>query len=119
MPQENILHHSALVGAIENERRRSKRLFLQVPLFVRGLDSRGEQFLELGKTLNIGAMGALVACPLAPRIGDTVTLTVPSPSITSSALVPAQMSPVQAMTLRQQAVGDVYVIAFEFLRPIG
>jgi len=119
MPQENILHDRLASQGLESERRRSKRIYLQAPMFVRGVDGRGEPFLELAKTLDISAMGALVACPRAPKIGEMVTLTVPAPSITSSALVPAAMPPIQAKAMRQQEVGDVYLTGFEFVKSIG
>jgi hypothetical protein len=121
MPRENILHDDSVTVTAEGERRRSKRLYLQVPMFVRGRDAHGEQFLELAKTLDISAIGALVACPRAPKMDDIVTLTVPAPSITStsSALVPTGMPPIQARVRRRQDVGDVFLIGFEFLKPIG
>lgn len=118
MSRENILHDQLVTCTVDSERRRSKRLYLQIPLFVRGRDLHGEPFLELAKTLDISATGALVACPCAPKIEDLVTLTVPAPSITSSALIPTGMPPIQARVRRQQEVGDVFLIGFEFLKPI-
>ena len=105
--------------ALYEERRRFQRLQLQVPLFVRGKDAQGEQFLELAKTLNISGLGALITCPRALSSSDFVTLTVPAPSITSSALVPAGMAPIQARVRRQQEAGDVHLIGVEFLKPIA
>jgi hypothetical protein len=119
MPQENILQDGLVRNALDGDRRRSKRIYLQVPLFVRGREAHGEQFLELAKTLDISEIGALVACPRAPKIGDILTLTVPAPSIASSALVPTEMPPIQARVRRQQEVGDVHLIGVEFLKPIG
>ncbi len=48
---------------------------LQVPLFIRGLDIQGQQFMELAKALNISSLGALITCPRAPPVS-----TVWSPS---------------------------------------
>jgi hypothetical protein len=118
MPRENILHDRLHTGTVEGERRRSKRIYLQVPMFVRGRDAHGEPFLELAKTLDISATGALVACPRAPKMDDMVTLTVPAPSVSSSALIPTGMPPIQAKVKRQREVGDVFLIGFEFLKPI-
>lgn len=101
------------------ERRRSQRLRLQIPLFIRGLDAQREQFMELAKTLDVSALGAFITCPRALVLNDIVTLTIPAPSITSSALVPAGMPPIQARVKRQQEAGDVYLIGVEFLKPIG
>jgi len=101
------------------ERRRFPRIHLQVPLFVRGKDAHGEQFLELAKALDISALGALITCPKALALGDFVTLTVPAPSITSSALVPAGMPPIQARVRRQQEAGDIYLVGVEFIKPLA
>jgi hypothetical protein len=102
-----------------DERRRFQRIRLQVPLFVRGRDARGEQFLELAKTLDISALGAFITCPRGLPINEVITLTIPAPSITSSALVPSGMPPVQARVKRQQEAGDVHLVGVEFLKPIG
>ena len=104
---------------LDDERRHSQRIFLQVPLFIRGRDSQGEQFLELAKTLDISALGAFITCPRLLAVGDVITLTIPAPSITSTALVPAGMPPVQAKVKRHQEAGDIHLIGVEFLKPIG
>ena len=103
------------VGA---ERRRFQRLTLQVPLFIRGRDARGDQFVELAKTLNISGLGAFITSPRPLSVGGYVTLTIPAPSITSSGLVPTDMPPMQARVKRQQEAGDVYLVGVEFLKPI-
>ena len=40
------------------ERRRSQRIHVQIPMFVRGTDAAGLEFLDLTKTLDISATGA-------------------------------------------------------------
>jgi PilZ domain len=117
--RESIAHQRAGLGPAYEERRRYQRINLQVPLFVRGKDAYGEQFLELAKTLDISAMGAFLTCPRPLTINEVVTLTIPAPSITSSALVPAGMPPIQARVRRQQEAGDVHLVGVEFLKPIG
>ncbi|MGH9686389.1 MAG: PilZ domain-containing protein [Candidatus Acidiferrales bacterium] len=107
------------LSSLYEERRRSQRLRLQIPLFVRGRDAHREQFMELAKTLDISALGAFITCPRPLRPNDVVTLTIPAPSITSSALVPAGMPPIQARVKRQHEAGDVYLIGVEFLKPVG
>ena len=116
--RENALHERIGMSPVYDERRRFQRIRLQVPLFVRGRDARGEQFLELGKTLDISALGAFITCPRSLAINEIITLTIPAPSITSSALVPAGMPPIQARVKRQQAAGDVHLIGVEFLKPV-
>ena len=117
--RENVLQRKTTIVPIYQEQRRSQRIHLQIPLFVRGKDFQGEQFLELAKTLDISALGAFITCPRSLSVGEIVTLTIPAPSITSSALVPAGMPPIQARVKRQQEAGDVHLIGVEFLKPIG
>jgi len=117
--RENVLQRKSSIVQVYEERRRSQRIHLQIPLFVRGRDFQGEQFLELAKTLDISALGAFLTCPRALSVSEVVTLTIPAPSITSSALVPAGMPPIQARVKRQQEAGDVHLIGVEFLKAIG
>ncbi len=117
--RDSIAHHRAGGAEAYEERRRFQRIHLQVPLFIRGKDTYGEQFLELAKTLDISANGAFLTSPRPLAINETVTLTIPAPSITSSALVPAGMPPIQAKVKRNQEAGDVHLVGVEFLKPIG
>ena len=117
--KEDLIEQRMVSPNLYEERRRSQRLHLQVPLFVRGRDAYRDQFTELAKTLDVSALGAFITCPRPLAVNDVVTLTIPAPSITSSALVPAGMPPMQARVKRQHEAGDVYLIAVEFLKPIG
>ena len=117
---ENAVYKRPIMAPLtNNERRRFLRIHLQVPLFIRGKDAQGEQFLDLAKTLNISALGAFITCPRPLMINEVITLTIPAPSITSSGLVPAGMAPIQARVKRQQEAGDVHLIGVEFLKPLG
>lgn len=115
----DLIEHRMAVPDLFEERRRSQRLRLQIPLFIRGRDAHRDQFVELAKTLDISALGAFITCPRSLSPNDIVTLTIPAPSITSSALVPAGMPPIQARVKRQHEAGDVHLIGVEFLKPIG
>jgi len=117
--RENAVQQRLAVPPLDDERRRYQRIHLQIPLFIRGKDAQGEQFMELAKTLNISAIGAFVASPRPLTVNGFITLTIPAPSITSSGLVPAGMAPIQARIRRQQEAGDVYLVGVEFLKPIG
>lgn len=116
--KEGVAHRVGIAQTYD-ERRRYQRIHLQVPLFIRGKDTYGEQFLELAKTLDISANGAFIASPRPLALNEIVTLTIPAPSITSSALVPSGMPPIQAKVKRGQEAGDVQLIGVEFLKPIG
>lgn len=117
--KETVTHHHIGIVQSYEERRRFQRLRLQVPMFIRGRDTHGEQFLELAKTLDISAKGAFITSPRPLAINEIITLTIPAPSITSSGLVPAGMPPIQAKVKRCQEAGDVQLIGVEFLKEIG
>lgn len=102
----------------QTQRRRSPRIRLQVPVFLRGSDASGVEFIELTKTLNIGAAGACIASTHHLRVDQLIHLTVPAPSPTSSSLVPNETPPIAARVLRQEVVGDMRLFGLEFLRPL-
>jgi hypothetical protein len=101
------------------QRRRSPRIRLQVPVFLRGVDSSGVEFIELTKTVNISATGACIASTHLLRPDQVINLTVPAPSPTSSSsLVPNETPPISAKVLRQSNAGDIRLFGLEFLRPL-
>ena len=98
--------------------RRSPRLRLQVPVFLRASDATGLEFIELTKTLNISATGACITSSHILRPEQTVHLTIPAPSPASSSLVPSETPPFIARVKRQDSLGDVRLFGLEFLRPL-
>ena len=109
----------AVLPLKKEEGRSAGRLSLQVPLFIRARDGQGEQFLELAKTLDISATGACIACSRPLNPGSLLTITIPAPSITSSALIPAGMPPIRCKVTRRKEAGDIFILGVEFLKPIG
>lgn len=101
-----------------SKQRRSPRIKLQVPVFLRGADASGVEFIELTKTLNISATGASIASTHILRPEQVVHLTIPTPSSTSSGLLPSETPPISARVLREEAVGDIRVFGVEFLRAL-
>jgi hypothetical protein len=100
------------------ERRRSNRIRLQIPMFIKGVDAYGEGFLDLTKTLDISARGAYLASPRPLLQNEVITLKIPAPSASSTGLVPEATSPITAIVRRSQAAGDVHLIAVEFIKPL-
>lgn len=100
------------------QRRRTPRIRLQVPVFLRGADVSGVEFIELTKTLNISAHGACITSGHILRPDQIVHLTIPAPSPASSSLVPSETPPIAAKVLRQDAAGDMRLFGLEFLKPL-
>lgn len=98
--------------------RRSPRLRLQIPVFLRGTDTSGAEFIELTKTLNISAHGACIACAHILRPDQIVHLTIPAPAPASSSLVPSETPPITAKVLRQESAGEMRLFGLEFLRAL-
>jgi hypothetical protein len=101
------------------QRRTSPRIRLQVPVFVRGTDASGVEFIELTKTLNISATGACIASTHLLRADQIVHLTIPAPSPVSSSVVPSETPPITAKIVRRQDLADdMRLFGLEFLRPL-
>ena len=98
--------------------RRSPRIRLQMPVFLRSIDSSGSEFIELTKTLNISTTGACVASSHVLRPDQIVHLTIPAPSSAPSGTIPNETPPITARVLRQEASGDVRLFGLEFLKPL-
>jgi hypothetical protein len=105
-------------GVPYSKLRHSPRIRLQVPVFVRGTDTSGVDFIELTKTLNISAAGACIASSHVLRPDQVVQLTIPAPSPATPSLVPSETPPISARVLRQDLVGDTRLFGLEFLRPL-
>jgi PilZ domain len=98
--------------------RRSPRIRLQIPVFVRGIDASGSEFIELTKTLDISAFGACITCKHVLRVTKTIHLTIPTPQPVSPSFVPSETPPILARVLRQNMVGDARLFGLEFLHPL-
>ena len=98
--------------------RRSPRLRLQVPVFVRGTDASGSEFIELTKTLDISAFGACITCEHVLRANQKIHLTFPAPSPLSPSSLPHATPPILARVLRQNRVGDARLFGLEFFHPL-
>src|SRR5712664_2373220 len=64
-----------------NERRHWARLSLAIPVFVRGINGQGREFLEFSTLLNESAGGVLLAMRKPLRLWSRVSLEIPSSQI--------------------------------------
>ena len=114
--QTSVLKNGQRVDASNS--RRSPRIRLQMPVFLRAADTSGTEFIELTKTLNISAIGACVASTHMLRPDQIVHLTIPAPSSASSGVVPSETPPITARVLRQDSAGEMRLFGVEFLKPL-
>ena len=98
--------------------RRSPRIRIQVPVFLRASDATGMEFIELTKTLNISATGACITSIHVLRPEQTVHLTIPAPSQASSSLLPNETPPIVAKVRRTDSIGDLRLLGLQFLHPL-
>jgi hypothetical protein len=100
------------------DRRRSSRIRLQVPLFIRGKGADGVEFLELAKTLDISCHGARLLSQRALQPNEAIYLTVPAPLPRSSVFGECGTPPISARVRRLECDEDVEMAAVEFLKPL-
>ena len=99
------------------ERRRSPRIHVQIPMFVRGVDAAGAEFLDLTKTLDISATGAFLASPRVLRRDQLLNLTIPAPSSPSTVL-PSETPPIRARVRRHRTEDGIHLLGVEFLKAL-
>src|SRR5512146_2103505 len=87
------------VKPVSKERRKHPRLPLSIPVFVRGVDEDGKQFLEFATALNISAGGILLATRRALRLSGSVSLEIPV-----APLPPADFATRSVRTLKARMV---------------
>ncbi len=105
------------MGQVGKERRRWQRLPLTIPVFARGRDENGEEFLEFSTILDVSAGGALLLTrrPLAP--GSQVSLhmlLLSSIEATPEAHSPRSMRVRNARVVRVQTSGEQHLSGLEF-----
>jgi hypothetical protein len=99
------------------ERRRSQRIHIQIPMFVRGTDAAGLEFLDLTKTLDISATGAFLASPRAVSVNQIINLTIPAPP-SPSATLPSETPPIRARVRRHRSADGIHLLGVEFLKAL-
>lgn len=100
------------------ERRQWERLPLAVPVFVRGRDERGKDFLEFATALNISAGGALVAMGHILPPSSAVSLEVPSGPTPGAEGFPNAVRRLRARLCRVEHSNQHQMLAFKFSRPL-
>jgi len=101
-----------------SERRKWSRLPLAIPVFVRGRDGKGKEFLEFATALNVSAGGMLVAIRrVLPAIAQ-LRLEIPSAPVAALALLPTASRTLRAKALRSTPAEGYYLLGLKFARPL-
>jgi PilZ domain-containing protein len=98
------------------ERRRWQRLSVPVPMFIRGVDERGKEFLEFSTALNIGAGGALLASRRFLKNDSKVSLEIP-PTPFQKAKTKAHS--IKAKVVQVRNTDRFHLCSLEFSRPLA
>ncbi|MFZ0860879.1 MAG: PilZ domain-containing protein [Candidatus Sulfotelmatobacter sp.] len=100
------------------ERRKWTRLPLAIPVFVRGRDGKGKEFLEFATALNVSAGGMLVAMRrVLPAIAQ-IRLEIPSAPVAALAVLPKASRSLRAKALRTTPAEGYYLLGLKFARPL-
>ena len=96
------------------ERRKHERVPLAVPVFVRGKDSEGKEYLEFATALNVSAGGALLATRRSlPRFA-IIDLEIPSAPLPRTPILPRAVRRLRARLLRATVMDDYQLWGLKF-----
>ncbi len=105
-------------GRSDVDKRRWERLPVAIPVFVRGVDAGGKDFLEFTTVLNISAGGALLATKRYIPKGSNVALEIPSAPLPPLAGPPQFVRKVPARLVRVTHSDRSNLCGLEFTNPL-
>jgi hypothetical protein len=100
------------------ERRHWARLSLAIPVFVRGINGQGTEFLEFSTLLNESAGGVLLAMRKPLRLWSRVSLEIPSSQILKSEKLRRAVRMLRARVIRITFVAGWNLCGLQFARPL-
>lgn len=100
------------------ERRLSQRIPFAVPVFAKGIDDRGKEFLEFTTTLNISLGGALIAMRRYQPVPSKVTLEIPAAPLPRLSAAPTVVRTMQANVIRVTPSEPSFMWALQFIEPL-
>lgn len=100
------------------ERRHWARLSLAIPVFVRGINGQGTEFVEFSTLLNESAGGALLAIRKPLRLSSRVSLEIPSSPILKSVKLRGAARMLRARVIRITYGARWNLCGLQFARPL-
>jgi PilZ domain len=101
------------------ERRKHQRLPLSIPVFVRGIDQEGKEFLEFATALNISAGGILLATRRNLPKSANLSLEIPVAPLPPSTVSPQSVRSLKAKLVRVTHGERCHLLGLRFSKPLG
>lgn len=100
------------------ERRKYERLPLSIPIFVRGMDQEGKEFLEFATALNISAGGILIATRRSLPKSASLSLEIPVAPLPPSVVSARSVRSLKARLVRVTHGERCHFLGLKFARPL-
>lgn len=100
------------------ERRRWERLPLAIPVFVRGTDERGKEFLEFTTALYINPGGALLATRRYLPVSTRISIEIPAAPLPRTGIDSEIIRNLPARLVSVTHSQDCYLCGLKFTRPL-
>ena len=109
------------------DRRSHYRLPIRVPIFIKGVDSHGEEFFELTHTVNVSASGACFMSKRELQVDSDLMVSIPAPlpsdpqeSDEYDFRFPAKIVRVENGTVlpEQESLSKIYEITLRQITPL-
>ena len=101
-----------------SERRKHQRLPLSIPVFVRGIDQDGKEFLEFATALNISAGGILLATRRSLPRSTNLALEIPVAPLPPNSITPQSVRSLKAKLIRITHGERCHLLGLKFHRPL-
>jgi hypothetical protein len=103
----------------DKDSRKSVRLQLAIPVFVRSRDENGKDSLEFATALNISAGGAMIVVRRSLPKATLISLEIPSVPIGPSNGLPSSSRVLHAKTVWVAHLDDYHLLGLKFARPLN
>jgi hypothetical protein len=101
-----------------SERRRSERLPIGIPVFVRGIDELGKEFQEFTTAFNISSGGALVATRRYLPTSTVISLEIPAAPLPRMTTAPAFIRNLPAHAVTVIHSEQCYLVGLKFSKTV-
>ena len=102
-----------------SERRKYSRLPLSIPVFMRGLDQEGKEFLEFATALNISAGGILLATRRSLPRSASVALEIPVAPLPPASVPIRSVRSLKARLVRVSHGERYHLLGLKFHHPLS